>query len=116
MLIAGGVFDAIVEPGHGKAFDEIEARGLHVFPGVVDAHAHVNEPGREEWEGWSAATRGAAAGGVTTLADMPLNSLPPTLDAVRVPSRRRPAARAPRSSTTRSGAAWSARISRHCSS
>jgi allantoinase len=51
-----------------------------VFPGVVDAHAHVNEPGREEWEGWRAATRGAAAGGVTTLADMPLNSIPPTLD------------------------------------
>lgn len=74
------MFDAIVEPGHGKAFDEIEARGLHVFPGVVDAHAHVNEPGREEWEGWRAATRGAAAGGVTTLADMPLNSLPPTVD------------------------------------
>jgi allantoinase len=80
VLIAGGLFDAIVEPGHGKAFDDIEARGLHVFPGVVDAHAHVNEPGREEWEGWSAATRGAAAGGVTTLADMPLNSIPPTLD------------------------------------
>jgi allantoinase len=51
-----------------------------VFPGVVDAHAHVNEPGREDWEGWRAATRGAAAGGVTTLADMPLNSLPPTVD------------------------------------
>ena len=80
VLIAGGLFDAVVEPGHGKAFDEIEARGLHVFPGVVDAHAHVNEPGREEWEGWRAATRGAAAGGVTTLADMPLNSLPPTVD------------------------------------
>jgi allantoinase len=80
VLIAGGVFDAIVDPGHGNAFDEIEARGLHVFPGVVDAHAHVNEPGREEWEGWRAATRGAAAGGVTTLADMPLNSLPPTVD------------------------------------
>ncbi len=81
VLIAGGVFDAVVEPGQGKAFDEIEARGLHVFPGVVDAHAHVNEPGREDWEGWRAATRGAAAGGVTTLADMPLNSLPPTVDA-----------------------------------
>jgi len=74
------VFDAIVEPGQGRAFDEIEARGLHLFPGVVDAHVHVNEPGREKWEGWTAATRGAAAGGVTTLADMPLNSLPPTLD------------------------------------
>lgn len=51
-----------------------------MLPGVVDAHAHVNEPGREEWEGWRAATRGAAAGGVTTVADMPLNSLPPTVD------------------------------------
>lgn len=80
VLIAGGLFDAVVEPGKGKAFDDIEARGLHVLPGVVDAHAHVNEPGREDWEGWSAATRGAAAGGVTTLADMPLNSIPPTLD------------------------------------
>jgi allantoinase len=80
VLIAGGVFDAIVEPGHGKAFDEIEARGLHLLPGVVDAHVHTNEPGREEWEGWLAATRGAAAGGVTTIADMPLNSIPPTVD------------------------------------
>jgi allantoinase len=93
ILIAGGVFDAIVEPGHGKSFDEIEARGLHVFPGVVDAHAHVNEPGREEWEGWSAATRGAAAGGVTTLADMPLNSLPPTVDASAVHAKESSAAR-----------------------
>jgi len=94
VLIAGGVFDAIVEPGHGKAFDEIEARGLHVFPGVVDAHAHVNEPGREEWEGWRAATRGAAAGGVTTLADMPLNSLPPTLDVSALRAKESRAARA----------------------
>jgi allantoinase len=93
VLIAGGVFDAIVDPGHGKAFDEIEARGLHVFPGVVDAHAHVNEPGREEWEGWGAATRGAAAGGVTTLADMPLNSLPPTVDASAVHAKESRAAR-----------------------
>ena len=60
VLIAGGLFDAVVEPGKGKAFDDIEARGLHVFPGVVDAHAHVNEPGREDWEGWSAARRPAA--------------------------------------------------------
>jgi allantoinase len=93
VLIAGGVFDAIVEPGQGKAFDQIEARGLHVFPGVVDAHAHVNEPGREEWEGWRAATRGAAAGGVTTLADMPLNSLPPTVDDVALRAKESSAAR-----------------------
>jgi allantoinase len=64
-----------------------------VFPGVVDAHAHVNEPGREDWEGWSAATRGAAAGGVTTLADMPLNSLPPTVDSAAVYAKESRAAR-----------------------
>jgi allantoinase len=93
VLIAGGLFDAIVDPGQGKAFDDIEARGLHVFPGVVDAHAHVNEPGREDWEGWSAATRGAAAGGVTTLADMPLNSLPPTIDASAAQAKESRAAR-----------------------
>jgi allantoinase len=93
VLIAGGLFDAVVEPGKGKAFDDINARGLHVFPGVVDAHAHVNEPGREDWEGWSAATRGAAAGGVTTVADMPLNSLPPTLDASAVRAKESRAAR-----------------------
>ncbi|HEY6202820.1 MAG TPA: allantoinase AllB [Candidatus Limnocylindria bacterium] len=93
VLIAGGIFDAVVDPGQGRAFDEIEARGLHVFPGVVDAHAHVNEPGRDDWEGWSAATRGAAAGGVTTLADMPLNSLPPTVDAAAVYAKESRAAR-----------------------
>lgn len=49
-----------------------------VMPGLVDAHVHVNEPGRTEWEGYETATQAAAAGGVTTLVDMPLNSIPPT--------------------------------------
>lgn len=49
-----------------------------VMPGNVDAHVHVNEPGRTEWEGFETATRAAAAGGVTTIVDMPLNSIPPT--------------------------------------
>jgi allantoinase len=49
-----------------------------VMPGLVDTHVHVNEPGRDEWEGFETATRAAAAGGVTTLFDMPLNSIPPT--------------------------------------
>ncbi|XP_076059760.1 allantoinase [Oratosquilla oratoria] len=52
--------------------------GLVLMPGVVDAHVHVNEPGRTDWEGFSSATRSAAAGGVTTIIDMPLNSIPPT--------------------------------------
>src|SRR3954469_25935946 len=49
-----------------------------VAPGMVDTHVHVNEPGRTEWEGFDTATRAAAAGGVTTIVDMPLNSVPPT--------------------------------------
>ncbi|MFJ9811748.1 allantoinase AllB [Streptomyces sp. NPDC101158] len=49
-----------------------------VLPGLVDTHVHVNDPGRTEWEGFWTATRAAAAGGITTLIDMPLNSLPPT--------------------------------------
>lgn len=51
-----------------------------LLPGIVDTHVHINEPGRTEWEGFSTATAAAAAGGVTTLIDMPLNSVPPTLD------------------------------------
>ena len=51
-----------------------------LVPGLVDTHVHVNEPGRTEWEGFASATRAAAAGGVTTIVDMPLNSIPPTVD------------------------------------
>ena len=51
-----------------------------LLPGLVDTHVHINEPGRTEWEGFASATRAAAAGGVTTLIDMPLNSIPPTVD------------------------------------
>ena len=51
-----------------------------LLPGLVDTHVHVNEPGRTEWEGFETATRAAAAGGVTTILDMPLNSFPPTVD------------------------------------
>jgi allantoinase len=54
------------------------AEGSVVMPGLVDTHVHINEPGRTEWEGFATATRAAAAGGVTTLVDMPLNSIPAT--------------------------------------
>ncbi len=56
----------------------VDAGNLVVMPGNVDAHVHVNEPGRTEWEGYLTATRAGAAGGVTTIVDMPLNSIPPT--------------------------------------
>src|SRR5438132_5635462 len=49
-----------------------------VMPGLVDTHVHVNEPGRTDWEGFETATRAAAAGGVTTIVDMPLNCIPAT--------------------------------------
>src|SRR5580698_7819097 len=51
-----------------------------LLPGLVDSHVHVNEPGRTEWEGFATATAAAAAGGLTTIVDMPLNSIPPTCD------------------------------------
>jgi allantoinase len=57
---------------------EIDVGDRAILPGLVDTHVHVNEPGRTEWEGFTTATRAAAAGGYTTLVDMPLNNLPET--------------------------------------
>lgn len=65
----------------GDAAATIDARGLIVLPGLIDGHVHFNEPGRTDWEGWEAGTRGAAAGGVTTVCEMPLNAHPPTTTA-----------------------------------
>ena len=59
---------------------EIDARGLHVFPGVFDVHVHFNEPGRTDWEGWATGSGACAVGGTTAVAEMPLNAHPPTLD------------------------------------
>ncbi len=58
--------------------EELDVGALVVLPGLVDTHVHINDPGRADWEGFPHATRAAAAGGVTTLIDMPLNSIPPT--------------------------------------
>ena len=85
-----GVGPASVHIGGGRVvalrpFDEVpagvrveEAGDSVLLPGLVDSHVHVNEPGRTDWEGFSTATRAAAAGGVTCIVDMPLNSVPPT--------------------------------------
>jgi allantoinase len=59
-----------------------------LLPGLVDTHVHVNEPGRTSWEGFASATAAAAAGGVTTIVDMPLNSIPPTCDVAALEAKR----------------------------
>lgn len=64
-----------------SAAAQVDLGPIALLPGLVDTHVHINEPGRTEWEGFVSATRAAAAGGVTTLIDMPLNSLPPTVTA-----------------------------------
>lgn len=64
----------------GTADKEIDATGLHIFPGLIDSHVHFNEPGRTEWEGLATGSRALAAGGATTFFDMPLNSTPPTIN------------------------------------
>ncbi|MGA5704182.1 allantoinase AllB [Peterkaempfera bronchialis] len=62
-----------------------------LLPGLVDTHVHMNDPGRTAWEGFGSATRAAAAGGVTTVVDMPLNSIPPTTDVAALRTKRRTA-------------------------
>ncbi|MFF0292090.1 allantoinase AllB [Kitasatospora sp. NPDC004614] len=80
VLVRGGRIERIARHGElpldGRELNDLGA--LALLPGLVDTHVHVNEPGRTEWEGFASATRAAAAGGVTTLIDMPLNSVPPT--------------------------------------
>jgi allantoinase len=70
---------------------ERDAGSLIVLPGLVDTHVHINDPGRAHWEGFESATRAAAAGGVTTLVDMPLNSIPATTTVAGLEAKRQAA-------------------------
>ena len=72
-----------------SAVEEIDATGLHVFPGILDAHVHFNEPGRTEWEGLATGSAALAAGGGVWFCDMPLNSTPPVIDAASFAEKRR---------------------------
>lgn len=82
LLITDGLVQAILPPGRDLEVEQVvDATNLHILPGLVDAHVHFNEPGRTDWEGFLSGTTAAAAGGITTVCDMPLNSHPPTLDA-----------------------------------
>ncbi|EJF58144.1 allantoinase [Dichomitus squalens LYAD-421 SS1] len=74
-------------PDVGDA-DWIDAGGKFILPGIVDAHVHLNEPGRTDWEGFWSGTRAAASGGVTTIVDMPLNSIPPTTTVANLEEKR----------------------------
>ena len=90
VVTPNGVRDAAIHVAHGVIVDvtdraavpagapTLDAGDDVVMPGLVDTHVHINDPGRDAWEGFQTATRAAAAGGVTTLVDMPLNSIPPT--------------------------------------
>ena len=89
LVVRGDTEDIAIEDGKiaeiglqlPGAAEEIDARGLHVFPGLIDVHLHFNEPGRTEWEGAASGSRALAAGGGTLFFDMPLNSTPCTVDA-----------------------------------
>src|ERR1700735_2605919 len=89
LVVRGDATDIAIEDGKIVAIgpqlpgaaEEIDARGLHVFPGLIDVHLHFNEPGRTEWEGAATGSRALAAGGGTLFFDMPLNSSPCTVNA-----------------------------------
>src|ERR1700733_3532752 len=89
LVVGGDARDMAIEAGKIVAIgtelpgaaQEIDARGLHVFPGLIDVHLHFNEPGRTEWEGAATGSRALAAGGGTLFFDMPLNSTPCTVNA-----------------------------------
>jgi allantoinase len=81
ILVKDGKFAGFVESAEGlDASKVIDAKGNFVFPGIIDCHAHVNEPGFEYRENYETATRAAVSGGTTTVFDMPLNNIPPTIN------------------------------------
>jgi allantoinase len=88
MFDGEGRIEAVAAAGATAAADVLDAGDLLVSPGLVDCHVHINEPGRTDWEGFETATRAAAAGGVTTLVDMPLNCVPVTTTAGALETKR----------------------------
>ncbi len=88
--IAGARISSVrtYDPGIGDRLSASAASRLVVFPGLIDCHVHVNDPGRRGWEGFSTASAAAAAGGVTTIVDMPLNSIPPTTNVAALEAKR----------------------------
>jgi allantoinase len=87
--VADGLIAALGPELAGPATEEIDAAGLCLLPGAVDAHVHFNEPGRADWEGFGTGTSALAAGGATTAIDMPLNAHPPTVTGAAFDEKRR---------------------------
>jgi len=94
--IADGRIAAVAPELEGGGAEELDASGLHVLPGVVDAHVHLDEPGRTHWEGWDTGTAALAAGGATTCVDMPFNAIPPTTSVTAFDLKREAAERSAR--------------------
>ncbi len=93
VAVSGPAIAAVHDYGARLDADaDLDLGDVALLPGLVDTHVHVNEPGRTEWEGFATATRAAAAGGVTTVCDMPLNSLPPTVSVAALEEKRAAAA------------------------
>jgi allantoinase len=92
IVINGEKIEAVIAAEDIPAAIPVEdLGGLVISPGLIDSHVHINEPGRTEWEGFETATRAAAAGGVTTLVDMPLNSTPVTTTVAALDAKRQAA-------------------------
>jgi allantoinase len=88
LIVRDGKIGGIVPNFLGDAAERVEGERALLLPGFIDAHVHLNEPGRTRWEGLASGTRALAAGGVTTFFDMPLNSSPPCLSAVDLERKR----------------------------
>src|SRR3954463_9872518 len=78
IAISDGIIQAVAPELPGGR-EELDGRGLHIFPGLIDVHLHFNQPGRTEWEGAATGSRALAAGGGTLYFDMPLNCSPCTV-------------------------------------
>jgi allantoinase len=89
LAVAEGKIVRVAPEIREAAADTLDASGRYVFPGILDAHVHFNEPGRTEWEGLSSGSAALAAGGGVAFFDMPLNSEPPVLDAAALREKRR---------------------------
>lgn len=110
VLVEGEQIRGVVSPREVSAdFEPDDFGDAVLLPGLVDSHVHINEPGRTDWEGFQTATRAAAAGGYTTVVDMPLNCVPATTNVAALEAKRRAAA----TKCTVDWAAWGGVVQRN---